>query len=52
MFSAGGDIKNFYQNDLTTYPHSHLFKRLYDCIKVVRKPIISVVQGKALGGGF
>jgi len=45
VFCAGADIKHMEES-------SALFPSIERAFKNVRKPIISVVEGKALGGGF
>ena len=52
IFCAGADIKNMQENDYTSHPHSLHFLSIERAFKNTRKPVISVVEGKALGGGF
>ena len=52
VFCAGADIKHMKESDYSSYPHSQHFPSLERAFKNVRKPIIAVVEGKALGGGF
>mgnify|MGYP001949988717 CR=1 FL=1 len=40
------------ENNYADYPHSQHFPSLERAFKNVRKPIVAVVEGKALGGGF
>ena len=40
------------ENDYSTYPHSLHFLSMERAFRDTRKPVISVVEGKALGGGF
>ena len=52
VFCAGADIKHMKENDYSKYPHSMHFLSIERAFKNVRKPVVSVVEGKALGGGF
>lgn len=40
------------ENDYAKYPYSLHFISVIKVFRSIRKPIISVVEGKALGGGF
>ena len=40
------------ENDYATYPFSQHFISVVKVMRSIKKPIISIVQGKALGGGF
>ncbi len=39
-------------NDYSTYPHKLHFLSIERAFRHFRKPIVAVVEGKALGGGF
>ena len=50
-FCVGADVKkNFFDSSLQK--EHHLFLYLERAFRSTRKPIVSVVQGLALGGGF
>jgi len=52
VFCAGADIKHMKEHDYATYPYTMHFLSVINVIRTIRKPIIAVVEGKALGGGF
>lgn len=52
VFCAGADIKHMNTHDYTTHPHNFHFLNIERAFKNTRKPVVSVVEGKALGGGF
>lgn len=52
VFCAGADIKHMKENDYSSYPHKLHFLSFERTFRHLRKPIIAVVEGKALGGGF
>jgi enoyl-CoA hydratase/carnithine racemase len=52
IFCAGANIKEFVQKDLSSYPESINFRLAEITFRSSLKPVIAVVQGKALGGGF
>jgi enoyl-CoA hydratase len=52
VFCAGADIKEFVKRDLSTYPENIAFRRTENVFRHHHKPVVAVVQGRALGGGF
>lgn len=52
IFCAGANIKGFVEIDKSSYPHSLTFRQLSHTFRSHHKPVVSIVEGKALGGGF
>lgn len=52
IFCAGADIKEFRSRDINSYPTSINFRKIATIFRQHHKPLVAVVQGKALGGGF
>ena len=52
LFCAGGDIKYFSTATYNTFLGNDIFHNLYQAIHSCRKPIISAINGIAMGGGW
>ena len=50
-FCAGANIKEFQGKSGKDFENNDIFKELYDTLYKARKPLISGVNGVALGGG-
>jgi len=50
-FCAGANIKEFVGKTTKDFANNDIFKELHDTIYEAKKPIISGVNGVALGGG-
>lgn len=51
-FCAGANIKEFNEKTSKDFENNDIFKDLHDSLYGAKKPIISAVNGVALGGGF
>ena len=51
-FCAGANIKEFQNKTAQDFEYNDIFKDLHDSLYEAKKPIISAVNGVALGGGF
>ena len=51
-FCAGADIKEFQGKSSKDFHNNDIFKELHDTLYNAKKPIVSGVNGVALGGGF
>lgn len=52
LFCAGGNIKYFYTATYSTFKNNDIFESLYNALNNIKKPIVTAINGKALGGGF
>ena len=51
-FCAGANIKEFEGKSSSDFTNNDIFKELHDTLYNAKKPILSGVNGVALGGGF
>ena len=51
-FCAGANIKEFQGKKAKEFEENDIFKEIHDGLYNAKKPIISGVNGVALGGGF
>lgn len=50
-FCAGANIKEFVNKTAKDFENNDIFKEIHDTLYEAKKPIISGVNGVALGGG-
>ena len=51
-FSAGGDLKEVKERDFELEPFTESWKRLFESMRRLEKPVVAKVDGYTFGGGF